>query len=55
MTTVEKQLELKNKILYGLEITYKELIEFKKSKKSQLVVMREGKIVKLKPEQITIK
>jgi hypothetical protein len=29
MTTVEKQLELKNKILVGLEIDYDRLIEFK--------------------------
>lgn len=32
MTTVEKQLELKDKILQGLEKVYERLIEFKKQK-----------------------
>ncbi|HLU88756.1 MAG TPA: hypothetical protein VKZ51_02915 [Cyclobacteriaceae bacterium] len=34
MTTVEKQLELRDKILLGLEKTYEKLIEFKKQKNS---------------------
>lgn len=49
MTTVEKQIELKNKILLGLEKTYEKLIEFKRQKKSVLVVIKNGKIVKVKP------
>ena len=39
----------RNKILAGLEITYERLIEFKRQKNSELVVMRDGKIVKIKP------
>ena len=50
MTTVEKQLELKNKILSGLEKAYLKLLEFKKQKNTELVVMKDGKIVKIKPE-----
>ena len=50
MTKIEKQIEEKNKILKGLEITYKKLLEFKKQKNSVLVVMRDNKIVKIKPE-----
>lgn len=50
MTTVEKQIELKDKILVGLEKVYEKLIEFKKQKNTELVVMRDGKIVKIKPE-----
>lgn len=50
MTTVEKQIELKDKILLGLEKVYKNLIEYKKYKKTELVVMRGDKIVKIKPE-----
>ena len=50
MTTVEKQIELKNKILVGLEKVYEKLIEFKKAKKSELVIIRDKKIVKIKPE-----
>ena len=50
MTTVEKQIELKNKIILGLEKAYKKLLVFKKEKNSPLVVMRNNQIVKIKPE-----
>ncbi|MEO6901762.1 MAG: hypothetical protein ABI315_01245 [Bacteroidia bacterium] len=50
MTTVEKQIELRNKILLGLEKVYEKLIDFKKQKSTELVVMRDNKIVKIKPE-----
>ena len=50
MTTVEKQIELRNKILLGLEKVYEKLIDFKKQKRTELVVMRDNKIVKIKPE-----
>ncbi len=50
MTTKDKQLELKDKIVKGLEKVYEKLIIFKKEKNSPLVVMRDNKIVKIKPE-----
>jgi hypothetical protein len=50
MTTVEKQIELKDKILIGLEKVYEKLIEFKKQKNSVLVIIKDNKIVKIKPE-----
>ena len=50
MTTIEKQKEEKSKILLGLEKVYEKLIEFKKQKKSVLVIMQNDKIVKIKPE-----
>lgn len=50
MTTIEKQKELRDKILFGLKKTYENLLEFKKQKGTELVVMRDGKIVKIKPE-----
>jgi hypothetical protein len=50
MTTVEKQLELKDKILIGLEKVYERLIEFKKQKNTELVIIKDNKIVKIKPE-----
>lgn len=50
MTTTEKHIEEKNKILKGLEKVYEKLLEFKKAKNSELVVLRDNKIVKLKPE-----
>lgn len=49
MTTIEIQIEEKNKILKGLEKAFEKLLEFKKLKNSELVVIRDNKIVKLKP------
>ena len=49
MTIIEIQIDEKNKILKGLEIVYEKLLEFKKSKNSELVVLRNNKIVKIKP------
>jgi hypothetical protein len=50
MTTIEIQIDEKNRILKGLEKVYEKLLEFKKAKNSELVVLRDNKIVKLKPE-----
>lgn len=52
MITVEEQNELRDKILKGLEISYEKLIAYKKYKNSVLVVMRDNKIVKIKPEDL---
>lgn len=50
MTTTEKHIEEKNKILKGLEKVYEKLLEFKKLKNSELVILRDNKIVRVKPE-----
>lgn len=50
MTTIEIQQEEKVKILKGLEKVYERLIEFKKQKNSELVILRDNKVVKIKPE-----
>lgn len=50
MTTIEKQIEMRNKIVAGLELSYKKLIAFKKENNSVLVILRNNKIVKIKPE-----
>ena len=50
MTTVEKQIELKDKILIGLEKVYERLIELKKQKNTELVIIKDNKIIKIKPE-----
>jgi hypothetical protein len=39
----------KQKILLGLELTYKKLIEYKRMKNSELVILQDNKIVKIKP------
>ncbi len=49
MTTIEIQIKEKNEILKGLEKTYETLLEFKKSKNRELVVLLNNKIVKIKP------
>jgi hypothetical protein len=49
MTTIEIQKEEKNKILKGLEKVYEKLLEFKKIKKTELVIIQNNKIVKIKP------
>ena len=49
MTIIEIQIEEKLKILKGLEKVYDKLIEFKRSKNSELVILRDNKIVKIKP------
>lgn len=48
MTSTEKLIEEKIKILKGLEKVYEELLEFKKMKNSELVILRDNKIVKIK-------
>jgi hypothetical protein len=49
MTTVEKQIEVRDKILVGLEKVYEKLLAFKRQKNTELVVMQDDKIVKIKP------
>jgi hypothetical protein len=52
MTTKEELKEERDKIVKGLEETYKRLVEYKKQKNSPLVVIRHGKIVELDPNEI---
>ncbi len=49
MTKIERQKEEKNKILKGLEKVYEKLIEFKRQKNSELVILKDNQIVKVKP------
>ena len=41
-----------DKIMEGLEIAYKRLIEFKKYKKTPVVIFKDGKVVELDPHKI---
>lgn len=50
MTTIEIQIEEKNNIPKWLEKAYEKLLEFQRAKNSELVVLRENKIVKIKPK-----
>ena len=44
------QNEFADKVMKGLEISFQKLLEFKKQKNSPLVIMRDGKIVKIMAE-----
>ncbi len=52
MKLTEIEIEEKDKILKGLKLTYKKLIEFKKQKNSPLVVMRGNKIVHIEAKDL---
>ncbi|SFJ76489.1 hypothetical protein [Myroides guanonis] len=41
--------ERRNKILKGLEVAYQKMIELKRKNNSEIVIVKEGKIVKIKP------
>ena len=44
----EEQLERQEKIIVGVKIAYERMLKFKRQKDSEVVVMRDGKIVRLK-------
>lgn len=45
----ETKTEKRNKIVKGLEKAYEKMLEFKRKNNSEIVVIRENKIVKIKP------
>ena len=47
--TTENKIERREKILKGLEKAYEKMLEFKRKNNSEVVIMREDKIVKIKP------
>ncbi len=51
MTTIEKQNKLRDNIIASFPLILEKLIAFKKENKSVLVIMKDHKILKLKPEE----
>ncbi|MHC8947555.1 hypothetical protein [Sphingobacterium hungaricum] len=49
MITIESQLEERDKIVKGLALAFERLLESKRANNSELVIIRDGKIVKVKP------
>lgn len=49
MMTKQDKAERRDKILKGLEKAYEKMIEFKRKNNSEIVVIRENKIVRIKP------
>lgn len=47
--TTETKIERRNKIIFGLEKAYEKMLEFKKLKNSEIVIIRENKIIRIKP------
>ena len=47
--TTQERIEIKRKILKGLELAYEKLLAEKKAKNGELVVLRDNKIVTIKP------
>ena len=41
--------EFRDKVLKGLDLSYQRLIEYKRKNNGEIVIMKDGKIVKVKP------
>lgn len=52
MDKKEELLEDSKKLVLGLERAYQKLVEFKRYKKSPLIVSRNGKVIEIPPEEI---
>ena len=46
---IENQQEINKKITAGLQKAFAKLIEFKKQKQTELVVLKDNKVVRVKP------
>lgn len=44
--------ELSDKIVDGLELAYEKMVEFKRYKKTPLVISKNGVIIEIPPEEI---
>ncbi len=47
--TKEAKIERKNKIILGLKEAYEKMLEFKREKNTEVVIIRDNKIVRIKP------
>ena len=47
--TAQEKADIKYKVLKGLELAYEKMISEKRAKNSEIVVLRDGKIVTIKP------
>ena len=49
MMTVKDKIDLKNKILFGLEKSYQKLLAEKRRNNEDLIVLQDNQIVRVKP------
>jgi len=52
MEAIDQLKELEQKVTLGLQEAYRKMVVFKKQKNSPLIVSRNGKIIKINPENI---
>ena len=52
MKTTDQLKELEEKVTLGLQEAYRKMVVFKKQKNSPLIVSRDGKIIRINPENI---
>ena len=52
MKVLERENEIKEKVLEGLNLTYKRLVQSKKERNLELVVSQNGKIVRINPQEL---
>ena len=52
MSTKEQLKEERDRIVKGLEETYRRLVEYKKQKKSPMIVVRNGKIESIDANEV---
>ena len=49
--TDKELMEKRKRIIRGLELTYRKLVEFKKLRKTPIIVSKNGKVFELDPEK----
>ena len=49
MSSKKEKIDQRNKILKGLEKTYEKLIQLKKEKNFDLVILKDDKVIHIKP------
>ena len=52
MTIKEELSDLESKVSKGLKIAHSKMVEFKKYKKTPIVISHNGKIVEVQPEEM---
>lgn len=52
MEIKEQLQELEDKIAKGLEEAYRKMVEFKKHKKSPIIMSKNGKVIEIEPDKI---
>ncbi len=45
-------IEIRKKIIRGLEEAYKSLVEYKKQKNTPLIISKDGEVVEIQPNEI---